>query len=553
MPILMKHVYYEEKNTSTTSKAKREQFCRKYSDAEREKAYKKLKLAADNFLITLPFFGYILTRQKLVEASQWIPTAGVDGRNFYYNIGFINSLSVPKVQFLLCHEILHLIYGHLLRTNYPSGLPRIHKLFNIANDYIVNYDSLHVLKSVGGEYEIPDGCFMNEHRFNGFISEEIYEELIKDIKAKIMKDRKEAAKKAKEEAEKAKEKGNDSESSDNCNDESDDTHNNDESNNESNDDKSENQDEENSDEEGSNAFSDDDFEISTDITNEDIERAIDELYPDGTFDEHMDLSGNTKETENGRENNVQENSDGTYCATEKPDLSKDAIDRRMEAFKGDILIAKTLLSPKDMAGMGCLPGNALRVIRELEEPVFNWRRYIKKYVLGLKKRRLSWTTPKRRSNSKTIILPGKQKEKVYKIHVSLDTSGSISEDDLRDFLSEVYGAARQLRDVEITIWTFDTSIYNEQKYTKQNISRIREYKIYGNGGTDFYQNWVYMKENNIKPDLFIMFTDGGYIGEPGIKGYCETLYVIHGKHRQLQDIPKAYGKTIYYERHKRDS
>lgn len=544
MPVLMKHIHnYEDQNTATTSKEQKEMFLRKYSDAERKKAYAKIKLAADNFLISLPFFGYILTRQNLVESSQWIPTAGVDGRNFYYNVGFVNSLTVPEVQFLLCHEILHLIYGHLLRGNYPSGLPRIHSLFNIANDYIVNADSLSTLRASGGEVSLPNGCYIDQYRFDGSISEEIYEELINDLKKQIMEKRKEEAQKEKDQN---SGDSNDSGDSGNCGGMScsGDSGNSDQSGGQG--DKGDS-DQSDSSENGSGQGG-----VNTEISKEDIEKAMEEMFPNGTFDEHMDLSGDTKEKDNGNDSNIRENEDGSFSANGKPDLSKDAIDRKMEAFKGDILIAKTLLSPKDLAGQGYMPGNALRVIKELEEPVFNWRRYIKKYVLGLKKRKLSWTTPKRRSNSKTIILPGKQREKVYKIHVSLDTSGSISEEDLMDFLSEVYGAARQLRDVEITIWTFDTEIYNQQTYNKQSIHRIKDYKIYGNGGTDFFQNWVYMKENNIRPDLFIMFTDGGYCGEPGIKGYCETLYVIHGKHRQMMDIPKQYGQTIYYEKHKRD-
>ena len=48
----------------------------------------------------------------------------------------------------------------------------------------------------------------------------------------------------------------------------------------------------------------------------------------------------------------------------------------------------------------------------------------------------------------------------------------------------------------------------------QNIDEFENYAITGGGGTDFDANWVFMKENEIQPQRFIMFTDG-YLGIVG--------------------------------------
>ena len=51
----------------------------------------KLVTARIALLLKHPFFGNLATRLKLVNANDWCPTAGTDGRHFYYNTKFIDS------------------------------------------------------------------------------------------------------------------------------------------------------------------------------------------------------------------------------------------------------------------------------------------------------------------------------------------------------------------------------------------------------------------------------------------------------------------------------
>ena len=506
----------ESYTTGGVDKEKRKEFCRTYTSQERRDAMKKLTLASNNFLLSLAFFGFLLSRQKFVDASTYVPTAAVDGEHFFYNVGFINKLTVQEIQFLLCHEMLHLIYGHLLRINYPNGLPRIHKLFNIAADYNVNADSLFSLTINNQEPALPDGCYYKKE-YSSYTTEEIYEILIEEVKEHIKKQREEEENKDKSDDSQNKQQSGSSQGG--------------------------------SGQGGSGQTQQDSNgqggEAESEITKNDIEKAIDELYPNGTWDDHSDLSGNQHKGEG--DGTVGEDEDGNMVANGAPDLSKSSVDKKMENFKGNLIVAKDLAKSSSRQA-GRIPAGVVRALRELEEPVFNWRQYIKKDILGLRRREPSWMNPRRRAFDSGIILPGKKKEKMYKIHISMDTSGSVTDQELNDFLSEIYGAARQLRNVEITIWTFDGAIHNVQTFTKNKIHEIPKYKCYGNGGTDFMKNWDYMIENKIQPDIFIMFTDGGYFGEPGIPNYCDTLYVIHNDHSRNVNIDKKYGKTIWYKK-----
>jgi hypothetical protein len=58
-------------------------------------------------------------------------------------------------------------------------------------------------------------------------------------------------------------------------------------------------------------------------------------------------------------------------------------------------------------------------------------------------------------------------------------------------------------------------------------------------------NWEYMKEHNITPKKFIMFTDGYPFGSWGDEDYCETVFIIHGHHDKNTKAP--FGVTAHYE------
>ena len=93
----------------------------------------KLTTARVGLLLKAPFFGNMATRMRLIDASDWCPTAATNGRDFMYNKDFINKLSEKKLEFLFAHEICHCIFDHFGRVG-----SRDKQLSNIAQDYAVN-------------------------------------------------------------------------------------------------------------------------------------------------------------------------------------------------------------------------------------------------------------------------------------------------------------------------------------------------------------------------------------------------------------------------------
>ena len=128
----------------------------------------KLTTARVGLLLKAPFFGNMATRMKLIDASDWCPTAATNGRDFMYNKKFVEKLSVKKLEFLFAHEICHGIFDHFGRLG-----SRIPMLANIAQDYAVN--QILVDERIGDKITEVQICY--DAKYRGMAWEEIYDEL----------------------------------------------------------------------------------------------------------------------------------------------------------------------------------------------------------------------------------------------------------------------------------------------------------------------------------------------------------------------------------------
>ena len=129
----------------------------------------KLTTARVGLLLKAPFFGNMATRMRLIDASDWCPTAATNGRDFMFNKDFINKLSVKKLEFLLAHEICHCVFDHFGRVG-----SRDRQLANIAQDFAVN--QILVDERIGEKITEVKICLDNKYR--GMAWEEIYDQLM---------------------------------------------------------------------------------------------------------------------------------------------------------------------------------------------------------------------------------------------------------------------------------------------------------------------------------------------------------------------------------------
>jgi len=126
----------------------------------------KLTTARVGLLLKAPFFGNMATRMRLIDASEWCPTAATNGRDFYYNKKFVEKLSVKKLEFLFGHEICHAVFDHFGRVG-----SRDRQLSNIAQDYAVN--QILVDERIGEKITEVKICY--DPKYRGLAWEEIYD------------------------------------------------------------------------------------------------------------------------------------------------------------------------------------------------------------------------------------------------------------------------------------------------------------------------------------------------------------------------------------------
>jgi len=259
------------------------------------------------------------------------------------------------------------------------------------------------------------------------------------------------------------------------------------------------------------------------------EQIYDEIFPEmedqelsafgQLLDEHLDQDGDG----DGKDGRPQ------YTKEELKQIRDEVRDAVMQAASA--------------AGAGNVPANIQRMIKELTEPKMNWREILRQQIQSTIKNDFTFARPSRKGWHTGAILPGTNYEETIDICVSIDMSGSISDAQAKDFLGEIRGIMEEYKDFKIKLWCFDTQVYNEADYDGYSMDEFDDYEVRGGGGTEFDANWEYMKEHDINPKKFIMFTDGYPWGSWGDEDYCDTVFIIHGNN----SIVPPWGTYAYYE------
>jgi predicted metal-dependent peptidase len=252
------------------------------------------------------------------------------------------------------------------------------------------------------------------------------------------------------------------------------------------------------------------------------------------LDEHLDNEDGNKEgageTQDANGNKVSKN---------KPKYSKE----EMKKIKDEI--KESMISASQAAGAGNTPKEVARMIKDLTEPKMNWREILRQQIQSTIRNDYTFSRPSRKGWHTGAVLPGMNFDETIDLCVAIDMSGSISNKQGQDFLGEVKGIMDEYKDYKIKIWCFDTNVYNEDDFSADDGRELTDYEVIGGGGTDFDANWTYMKENDIQPKKFLMFTDGYPFGSWGDEDYCDTVFVIHSHHDKNLEAP--FGMTTHYE------
>jgi len=193
---------------------------------------------------------------------------------------------------------------------------------------------------------------------------------------------------------------------------------------------------------------------------------------------------------------------------------------------------------------GNIPAGFDRLIESITSPQLPWQDILRDRIKSKIKTDFSFMRPNRRNNNMNgIIFPSMVVEDQIDICIAMDMSGSIGPEIASEFMGELSGIISEFNSWNIKLWSFDTRVYNQIDFSSDENSDILSYKPVGGGGTDFQCNWKYMKDKEIIPKLFIMFTDLYPYDSWGDPDYCDTLFVGYGGCRAVA----PFGETIYLQ------
>jgi predicted metal-dependent peptidase len=117
-----------------------------------------------------PYLASAIAQFPLINAEglEWCKTMAVDGYYIYVNPEFCKTLDKDETIFVLAHEVMHCILGHIDRRG-----SRDKEIWNWASDYATNLK----LKEFG--FKMPKAGLIDE-KYKGLTSEEVYEDLLKN-------------------------------------------------------------------------------------------------------------------------------------------------------------------------------------------------------------------------------------------------------------------------------------------------------------------------------------------------------------------------------------
>ena len=184
---------------------------------------------------------------------------------------------------------------------------------------------------------------------------------------------------------------------------------------------------------------------------------------------------------------------------------------------------------------GKLEGEMARMVDYLLQPKLPWRMLLARFMTMTARDDYSYSRPSSRRGDPAVYPSLRSHE--TNVVVVIDTSGSISADEIQEFISEVDSIKSQVR-ARITLLTCDSDLnYGCPWYFEAWDEFAMDVEIRGGGGTNFKPAFAWVEEQDSNPDLLLYFTDAEGVF-PEVEPVYPVVWLVKGK----QPVP--FGQRI---------
>jgi len=175
---------------------------------------------------------------------------------------------------------------------------------------------------------------------------------------------------------------------------------------------------------------------------------------------------------------------------------------------------------------GKLSGHMARLVDAFLQPKLPWRSLLAQHLSATARNDYSYTRPSNRRGDPAVF-PGLRSEEIDLV-VAVDTSGSIRENEIEQFFSEINAIKGQIR-ARITLLCCDVEIDERSPVVFEAWDEFKfDTRVKGGGGTDFRPVFRWLDRQDMKPDTLVYFTDA--CGEfPDHEPAYPTLWLAKGK------------------------
>ena len=203
------------------------------------------------------------------------------------------------------------------------------------------------------------------------------------------------------------------------------------------------------------------------------------------------------ETNGGRQITVEDHAGGIDIH-----LPGELTDAEREALEDMVRAAVSHWRASDKRGS--IPGDIARKYSP-STPRVNWRRQLRNHLTAfIGREEFSRSHPNRRWMAEGLVVPGCQDEKVGRVVVALDTSGSMSPELLGEVISEIRPLMEQVLDLDLIV--ADAKVH-EVVSMDELPAWLSRGAAAGGGGTSHVPVFDWIERNGNRPDLFIGLTD----------------------------------------------
>lgn len=456
-------------------------------------------------LVKYPFFGSVVAGVDYKEDSTE-PTAATDGKVIYYNPEFLNSISKEEQTFVFAHEVCHIAFNHILRSEGKDE-----NLWNIATDAVIN----QFLKRDGAA--LVAGVVDIEEAIN-YTAEDFYQKLQNEQKQKQQSEQKN--KKNNQNANNSSgsngnntQNANQSPSNENQSQNSENQSQSNENKSQSNENKS--QSNENKSQNGENTKNDSNKPQQEDDSKN--KNGSTQKNKDKSSDANDDKQKDDKSSKNTSNNSHSRWKDAIKKHKEKKQTDesekskndikqkqkelekmgeKNAFDKNKEIKQKQIDdLKKEILNKVSHAGNQTDSIN--RTVDNIgsSKPIIDWRYALREAI----KYDVDWSY-KNATIEDGIVTPHLEEQPLPETEIVLDTSESINEDLLRGFLRETKNILKQSK---LKVGCFDTKFYGFHDIRTE--ADIDKMEFIGGGGTDFD---IAVNAFSRRVENKIIFTDG---------------------------------------------